>query len=160
MAYLQTGRFAHQIMIQKIVLNLKTVSRLEISTPKALTKNWTFFAALEKLLKKLVISVDLMIFNVVLYQPFMVIEACWTQETFHTFFYFSTIMTTRREIEISTRIQIENPPFSTSGRFYRIYSPEKIVLRPWVIKTINLYFKIKLPDGIQGIITLLPIFIE
>ena len=70
------------------------------------------------------------------------------------------MMTTRREIEISTGIQIEKLPLSTSGRFYRIYSPDKIVLRPWVIKTINLYFKIKLPDGIQGIITLLPTFIE
>ena len=69
-------------------------------------------------------------------------------------------MTTTREIEISTELQIEKPPLSTNGRFYRIYSPKKFVLSPNEIKAINLRLKIKLPDGIQGIITLLPNFIE
>ena len=66
-------------------------------------------------------------------------------------------METRREIEISTGLQVQKPPLSTnSGRLYRIYSPEKIVLRPLKIKIINLNLKIKLSDGIQGIIALLP----
>ena len=70
-------------------------------------------------------------------------------------------METRREIEISTGLQVQKPPLSAnSERFHRIYSPEKIVLRPLEIKTINLNLKIKLPDGIQGIIALLPTFIE
>ena len=69
-------------------------------------------------------------------------------------------MTTIREIKISTELQIEKPPLSTNGRFYRIYSLNKFVLRPNEIKTINLGLKIKLPDGIQGIITLLPNFTE
>ena len=69
-------------------------------------------------------------------------------------------MTTTREIKISTELQIEKPPLSTNGRFYRIYSLNKFVLRPNEIKTINLGLKIKLPDGILGIITLLRNFIE
>ena len=70
-------------------------------------------------------------------------------------------METRRKIEISTGLQAQKPPLSTnSGRFYRIYSPEKIVLRLLEIKAINLNLKMKLPDGIQGIIALLPTFIE
>ena len=70
------------------------------------------------------------------------------------------MMTTTREIEISTELQIEKLPLSTNGRCCRIYSPNKFLLRPNEIKTINLGLKIKLPDGIQGIITLLPNFIE
>ena len=66
-----------------------------------------------------------------------------------------------REIEVSTGLQVQKPPLSTnSGSFYTIYSPEKIVLRPLEIKAINLNLKIKLLDGIQGIIALLPIFIK
>ena len=70
------------------------------------------------------------------------------------------MMTTTREIKISTELQIEKPPLSTNGRFCRIYSPNKFVLRTNEIKTINLGLKIKLLDGIQSIITLLPNFIE
>ena len=69
-------------------------------------------------------------------------------------------MTTTREIEISTELQIEKPPLKTNGRFYIIYSPNKFVLRPNEIKMKNLGLKIKLPERIQGIITLLPNFIE
>ena len=68
--------------------------------------------------------------------------------------------TTTREIEISTEHQIQKPPLSSNGRFYRIYSPDKILLRQLEMKTIDLKFKVKLPDGIQGIIPLLPTFIE
>ena len=38
-------------------------------------------------------------------------------------------MEARGEIEILTGLQVQKPPLSTnSGRFYRIFSPEKIVL--------------------------------
>ena len=58
-------------------------------------------------------------------------------------------METRQEIKISTGLQVQKPLLSTnSDRFYRIYSPEKIVLRLLEIKTINLNLKTKLPDGI------------
>ena len=106
------------VVLQKILLNFKILRGQKISTLKTLTKNWTFFARLEKLLKEPVISVNLRIFNVL-------------------FFYFSTMMTTTREIEISAELQIEKPPLSTNSRFYRIYSPNKFVLRPNEIKTIN-----------------------
>ena len=69
-------------------------------------------------------------------------------------------MVTSREIEISTGLQIQKPPLSINGRFYRIYSPEKIKLRPCGSKVLNLQLKIKLPDGIQGIIGLLHAFIQ
>ena len=70
-------------------------------------------------------------------------------------------MEARREIKISTRLQVQKPPLSTnSGRFYKIYSPEKIELRPCDSKILNLHLKAKLPEGIQGFISLLPIFIE
>ena len=63
-------------------------------------------------------------------------------------------METRREIEISTGLQVQKPPLSINGRIYRIYSPEKIKLRPCESTVLNLQLKIKLPDGIQGIIRL------
>ena len=70
-------------------------------------------------------------------------------------------MQTRQEIDISTGLQAQKLPLSTnSGRFNRIYSPEKIVLRPLEIKTLNLNLKIELPDGIQGVTALLPTFIK
>ena len=69
-------------------------------------------------------------------------------------------METRRESEISTGLQVQKPPLSINGRFYRIYLPEKIKLRPCESTILNLQLKIKLPDGVQGIIGLLPAFIQ
>ena len=70
-------------------------------------------------------------------------------------------METRQEIKISTGLQVQDPPLSTNnGRFYRIYSSEKIVLRPCESKMLNLHLKIKLPERVQDFISLLPIFIE
>ena len=64
-------------------------------------------------------------------------------------------METKREIEISAGLQVQKPPkLSANGTFYRIYSPEKIKLRPCESTVLNLQLKIKLPDGIQGIIRL------
>ena len=69
-------------------------------------------------------------------------------------------METRQEIEISAGLQVQKPPkLSTNGTFYRIYSPEKIKLSPCESTVLNLRLKIKLPDGVQGIIRLLPSFI-
>ena len=66
-------------------------------------------------------------------------------------------METRWEIEISTGLQIQKPPqLSTNETFYAIYSPMKFKLRPWESIMLNLQLKIKLPDGVQGIIGLLP----
>ena len=66
-------------------------------------------------------------------------------------------METRWEIEISTGLQIQKPPqLSTNETFYAIYSPMKFKLRPWESIILNLQLKIKLPDGVQGIIGLLP----
>ena len=70
-------------------------------------------------------------------------------------------METRREVEILTKLQLQKPPVSTNnGRFYRTYLPEKVILKPCESKLLNLHFKIKLPEEIQGYIGLLPIFLE
>ena len=69
-------------------------------------------------------------------------------------------METRREIEISTGLQVQKPPFSINGRFYRIYSSEKIRPRPCESTVLNLQLKIKLPYGIKSINGLLPAFIQ
>ena len=70
-------------------------------------------------------------------------------------------METRREVEILTVLQLQKPPLSTNhGRFYEMYLPEKIMLKPCESILLNLHFKIKLPEGIQGYIGLLPIFLE
>ena len=75
--------------------------------------------------------------------------------------FFPSGIETRLEIKISTGLQVQKRPLSTdSGRCYRIYSPEKVVLRPLEVRTINLNLKIKFPDGTQKIIALLPTFIE
>ena len=74
--------------------------------------------------------------------------------------YFSAIEI-RREPEILTELQLQKSQLSTNGgRFYKIYLPEKIMLEPCKSKLLNLHFKIKLPEGIQGYIDLLPIFLE
>ena len=66
-------------------------------------------------------------------------------------------MEARQKIEISTGLQIKKPPqLSTNGTFNAIYSPVKSKLRPCESTMLNLQLKIKLPDGIQGIIGLLP----
>ena len=70
-------------------------------------------------------------------------------------------METRRKVEILTELQLQEPPLSTnSGRFYKIYLPEKIMLKPCKGKLLNLHFKIKLPEGIQCYIGLLLVFLE
>ena len=66
-------------------------------------------------------------------------------------------METKREIEISSGLQIQKPPqLSANGTFYAIYSPMKFKLRSYDSIMLNLHLKIKLPDGVEGIIGLLP----
>ena len=118
-------------MFQKIMLNLKTVSRWKSPHIRHLQKIEPFLLGWKSFWK------NLLFVSTLWYSTYCSISLLP--------FCFSTIMTTRWEIEISSGIQIEKLPLSTSGRFHRIYSPDKILLRPWVTKTINLYFKIKLP---------------
>ena len=66
-------------------------------------------------------------------------------------------MESRREIEISTGPEIQKPPhLSPNKKFYVIYSPMKFKLRPCESIMLNLQLKIKLLDGVQGFIGLLP----
>ena len=96
-----------------------------------------------------------MVFNIVLYHFFIIIKLA-EHKRYFIFFYIST-METRREIEISTGLQIQKPPqLRTNGTFYAIYSPMKFKLRTCESIMLNLQLKIKLPDGVQGIIGLLP----
>ena len=67
-------------------------------------------------------------------------------------------METGRKIKILVGAQVQKPPLSINGRIYKIYSPEKIELGPFESEVIDLQLKIKLPNGVQGIISLLPIF--
>ena len=69
-------------------------------------------------------------------------------------------MEIRHEIAISTWLQVQKLPLSINGRCYRISSSKKIKLRPCKSTVLNLQLKIKLLDGIQGIIGLLPAFIQ
>ena len=67
-------------------------------------------------------------------------------------------METGQEIEILVGAQIQKLLLSTNFRFYKIYSPEKIQSGPFESKVLDLQLKIKLPNGVQGIISLLPVF--
>ena len=63
-----------------------------------------------------------------------------------------------REIQILVGAQVQKPPLSTNGRLYKIYSPQNIELEPFESKVLDLQLRTKLPNGVQGIISLLPIF--
>ena len=66
-------------------------------------------------------------------------------------------MAAKREIEFSTVLEIQKAPqLSADEKFYIIYSPVKFKLRRCESIMLNLQLKIKLPDGVQGIIGLLP----
>ena len=75
-------------------------------------------------------------------------------------------METGWEIKIFVGAQVQKPPLSTKGikfqksiiKNYKIYSPEKIELGPFESQVLDLQLKIKLPNSVQGIISLLPIF--
>ena len=66
-------------------------------------------------------------------------------------------METKREIVISTGLQIQKPPQpSANETLHAIYPPLTFKLRPCESIMLNLQLKMKLPDGVQGIIGLLP----
>ena len=65
-------------------------------------------------------------------------------------------METKQEIVILTGLQIQKlPQLSANGTFYAIYSPIIFKLRPCKSIMLDLQLKIKLLDGVQGIIGLL-----
>ena len=68
-------------------------------------------------------------------------------------------MERKQEIVISTGLQTQKlPQLSANGTFYAIYSPIIFKLRPCKSIMLDLQLKIKLLDGVQGIIGLLPSF--
>ena len=92
-------------------------------------KTGNFFAGLEKLLKKLVVLIDLMVFNTVFSQLFIIINIRDIHKKHFKFFY--SAMETKREIVISTGLQIQKPPrLSVNGTDFVIYSPMTFKLRP------------------------------
>ena len=61
-------------------------------------------------------------------------------------------METKREIEISAGLQVQKPPkLSANGAFYRVYSPEKIKLRPCESAVLNLRVKIKYQTNFKAL---------
>ena len=56
-------------------------------------------------------------------------------------------------------MDVKQPKLNDDGSFYIIYSPEKIKLRPRDSAMLNLRLKVNLPDGIEGMIGLLPSFV-
>ena len=57
---------------------------------------------------------------------------------------------TTKEIKILVDTKLEKPPLSTNGiKFYKIYLPEKLVLKPDSNTLINFHFKIKIADETQ-----------
>ena len=62
-------------------------------------------------------------------------------------------------VEISTDVDVKQPKLNDDGSFYIIYSTEKIKLRPRDSAMLNLRLKVNLPDGIEGMIGLLPSFV-
>ena len=68
---------------------------------------------------------------------------------------------TTKEIEILIDTKLEKLPLSTNEtKFYKIYLPEKLVLKPDSNTLINFHFKIKIPHETQGQIIKSSIFKE
>ena len=60
------------------------------------------------------------------------------------------------EIEIQHATIKRSPLFNRS--FFKLYLPQKVILRPHVKKTIDLKFKIKISDGVYNQILLSPAY--
>ena len=63
---------------------------------------------------------------------------------------------TTNEIEIQ-HATIKRPPLF-NGSFFKLYLPQKVILRPHIKKTIDLKFKIKIPDSVNNQILLSPAY--
>ena len=61
-------------------------------------------------------------------------------------------------IEFLTEPAVKKPKLSSDERFYIIYSPEKIKLRPWDSAMLNLRLKVNLPNEVEAMIGTLPSF--
>ena len=61
-------------------------------------------------------------------------------------------------IEFLTEPTVKKLKLSSDERFYIIYSPEKIKLRPWDSAMLNLRLKVNLPDEVEAMIGTLPSF--
>ena len=59
---------------------------------------------------------------------------------------------TTNEIEIQ-HATIKSPPLF-NGTFFKLYVPQKVILRPHIKKAIDLKFNIKIPDGVNNQILL------
>ena len=46
-----------------------------------------------------------------------------------------------REIQILVGAQVQKPPLSTNGRFYKIYSPQNIELEPFESKRCSRHYQ-------------------
>ena len=63
---------------------------------------------------------------------------------------------TTNKIEIQHATIKRSPLFN--GSFFKLYLPQKVILRPHIKKTIDLKFKIKIPDSVNNQILLLPAY--
>ena len=63
---------------------------------------------------------------------------------------------TTNEIEIQNAT-IKRPPLF-NGSFFKLYLPQKFIMRPHIKKTIDLKFKIKIPDSVNNQILLSPAY--
>ena len=62
-----------------------------------------------------------------------------------------------KEIEILTDSTLKRPP-SFKSKFFKLYSPKKIILNPDEHKQIDLKFKGKIPENLNNQIMLSPVF--
>ena len=53
-----------------------------------------------------------------------------------------------KTVEIIVKELLERPPLNTSGKYFKLYLPNDIVIRENQQKQINLNFQIKVPDNI------------
>ena len=63
-------------------------------------------------------------------------------------------------IEFLTEPEVKKPKLSDDGRFYIIYLPEKVKLRPRDSVMLNLRLKVNLPDEIEAMIGLSHSFVS
>ena len=61
------------------------------------------------------------------------------------------------EIEILVEPKLERPPLIQNGKFYRLFSPKKFILKVNTTTMIDLNFEIKIPDNLFQTIVLTPV---
>ena len=53
-----------------------------------------------------------------------------------------------KTVKITVKKSLERPPLNTSGKYFRLYLPNDIVIRENELRQINLNFQIKVPGNI------------